>query len=82
MAATEYFALLVEDESDCLSLEKFLEFWRKTKASGVLEDEIIVHLELTELKEMWIGLDIGQLAEAAKREMQDNAIETLKLPTL
>ena len=45
------------DDSGALSRDKFIQFWRQVKKQGVDDDEIIVQLEMTKLKEMWIGFD-------------------------
>ena len=44
------------DGTGKLCRNDFLTFWRKMKQQGVSDDEIAVQLELTELKEMWIGI--------------------------
>ena len=65
VSALDFFAAMVKDGTGLLSRESFLEFWRTVKEEGISDDEIAVQLELTELKEMWIGLDSVALTESS-----------------
>ena len=65
MSATEFFAVMDFNGSGTLSREKFLEFWRRLKREGISDDEIIVQLEMTKMREMWIGFEPSQIKEVA-----------------
>ena len=65
MSATEFFAVMDFNGSGTLTREKFLEFWRRLKREGISDDEIIVQLEMTKMREMWIGFEPSQIKEVA-----------------
>ena len=77
MSATEFFAVMDFNGSGTLSREKFLEFWRRLKREGISDDEIIVQLEMTKMREMWIGFEPSQIKEVALSDSKkiDNSEE-------
>ena len=83
MCATEFFAVMDFNGSGTLTREKFLEFWRRLKREGITDDEIIVQLEMTKMREMWIGFEPSKIKEVALSDAKkmntkiDNSVDVL-----
>ena len=78
ISALEFFAVIDEDGSGTLDRAEFLEFWRHVKERGTSDDEIFVQLQLTELGEMWIGLDNGSEPQPEATHESERAISLTK----
>ena len=81
MSATDFFAVMDFNRSGTLTREKFLEFWRRLKREGISDDEIIVQLEMTKMKEMWIGFEPSIIKEVALSDAKkiDNSVEEIEI---